>query len=164
MTLFKKREPDLADLSAYIVESARGRGISVNHGRLVLLLYLIDVERVRSRREPLTGIVWILGRRGPTAEGLDGTLRALVAREKESTRWGRGTARESFRDGSRGDDWIVGTKLTVDGVVRTYAGLDLAELRDHVETRTAPMADAVLGEPLPLERARDDRGRPPRRA
>ncbi len=164
MTLFKKREPDLADLAAYIIESARGRSVTVNHGRLVLLLYLVDVERVRTRREPVTGIAWLLGRRGPTADGLDATLRAHVAREKESTQWGRGTASESFRDGSRGDDWITGTKLLVDGVVRTYAELDLAALSAYVETQTGPMADAVLGEPLPLERARDDRRRPPRTA
>ncbi len=50
MTLFRKREPDLGDLAAYIVETARGRSVTVNHGRLVLLLYLVDVERVRSRR------------------------------------------------------------------------------------------------------------------
>lgn len=164
MTLFKKREPDLGDLAAYVVESARGRSVTVNHGRLVLLLYLVDVERVRSRREPVTGIAWELGRSGPTAEGLDRELRALVAREKESTQWGRGTARESFRDGSRGDDWIAGTKLLVDGVVRTYAELDLAALRAYVETQTGPMAEAVLGEPLRLERARGDRRRPPQQA
>ncbi len=77
---------------------------------------------------------------------------------------GRGTARESFRDGSRGDDWITGTKLLVDAVVRTYAELDMAALRDYVETQTGPMADAVVGEPLQLARARDDRRRPPRKA
>lgn len=164
MTLFKKREPELGDLAAYIVETARGRSVTVNHGRLVLLLYLVDVERVRSRREPVTGIAWELGRRGPTAEGLDARLRADLTREKESTQWGRGTARESFSDGSRGDDWITGTKLLVDGVVRTYAELDMAALRDYVETQTGPMADAVEGEPLELARARDDRRRPPQRS
>jgi hypothetical protein len=133
MTLFKKREPDLGDLAAYVVESARGRGISVNHGRLVLLLYLVDAECVARGRAPVTGIAWEQGRRGPTAEGLDERLRALVQREKEASRWGRWTARESFRDGARGDDWVVGTKLAVDGVVRAYAGLDLAELRAQAE-------------------------------
>ena len=140
MPLFKKREPDLGDLAAYVVESARGRGISVNHGRLVLLLYLLDAERIRGGREPITGIAWEEGRRGPTAEGLDARLRALVQREKESTRWGRGTARESFSDGARGDDWVVATKLAVDRIVRDCAGLDLAELRDRADARPEPLA------------------------
>jgi hypothetical protein len=161
MTLFKKREPDLADLAGYIVEAARGRGITVNRGRLVKLLYLVDVERVRTRRQPVTGIAWILGRQGPTAPGLEATLRDTATRERNETRWGRSVTHESFRDPSRGDDWIAGTKMLVDGVVRNYAGLDSDALRDYVETQTGPMLDAVPGEPLQLDRARDDRS--PRR-
>lgn len=162
MTLFKKREPDLGDLAVYIVEAARGRGITVARGRLVLLLYLVDVERVRSRRQPVTGIAWTLLRQGPSAPGLEATLRELTTREKESSQWGRSVTHERFSDPSRGDDWIAGTKLLVDNVVRTYAGLDADALRAYVETQTGPMLDAVPGEPLQLERARDDRPAPRR--
>jgi hypothetical protein len=157
MPLFPKREPDLGDLAAYIVEAARGRGITVNRGRLVKLLYLVDVERVRSRRQPVTGIAWILGRQGPSAAGLDAELRQLATREKESTQWGRSVVHNAFRDPSRGDDWIAGTKMLVDGVVRSYAGLDSDALSDYVDTRTGPMIDAVPGQPLSMDRARDDR-------
>lgn len=157
MTLFKKREPELGDLAAYIVESARGRGITVNRGRLVKLLYLVDVERVRTRRQPVTGVAWILGRSGPTASGLEATLRDLATREKESGQWGRSVVHENFRDPSRGDDWIAGTKMLVDGVIRTYAGLDTEALNGYVANQTGPMLDAAPGDPLQLDLARDDR-------
>jgi hypothetical protein len=160
MALFQKHEPDLGELAGYILDAARGRGITVTRARLVKLLYLVDVERVRGRREPITGIAWTYEASGPSAAGLDATLRELETRAKDGASWGRSVARDS----THGDAWVAGTKMLVDGIVRDCAGLDLNALLDRVYFETGPMAGAERGKPLQLDRARDDRrarrGRP----
>lgn len=162
MALFSKREPDLRELAAYVVEAARGRGVSVRRTKLVQLLYLVDVERVASGRAPLTGLAWSCGVAGASAEGLDETLRAVEREELKPETWGKRVETGRFGEPGRGDDWIAGTKLLVDGVVRDAAGLEQNALLDRVCFETAPMAAARHGEALDLQLAAG--ARRPRRA
>lgn len=164
MALFEKHEPDLRELAAYVIEAARSRHGAVNRARIVKLLYLVDVERVRSRRAPLTGLAWTCSDFGPSAPELTQTLADVERVELKPETWGARVGYERFGEPGRGDDWVSGTKVLVDGVVRDYGGLDLNALLDHVYFATGPMAGALPGQPLDLERARDDRrarpGRP----
>lgn len=157
MALFQKHEPDLRELAAYVIEAARSRHGAVNRARIVKLLYLVDVERVRSRRAPLTGIDWTCSEFGPSAPELTQTLADVERVELKPETWGARVGYERFGEPGRGDDWVSGTKVLVDGVVRDYGGLDQNALLDHVYYATGPMADARPGKPLQLDRAREDR-------
>lgn len=157
MALFEKHEPDLRELAAYVIEAARSRHGAVNRTRVVKLLYLVDVERVRSRRAPLTGIAWTCSDFGPSAPELTQTLADVERVELKPETWGVRVNADRFGEPGRGDDWVSGTKLLVDGVVRDYGGLDLGALLDHVYYATGPMAGAQPGQALDLSRAREDR-------
>jgi hypothetical protein len=164
MALFEKHEPSLRELAAYLYEAVRGRNATPSRARVAKLLYLVDVERVRSRREPLTGLTWTFSDLGPSAEGLDATLRAVEREELKPETWGARVNADRFGEPGRGHDWISGTKQLVDAIARDHGRLDLNPLLDHVYFATGPMADAQPGQPLDLLRAREDRrarpGRP----
>ncbi|HEV7807911.1 MAG TPA: hypothetical protein VGO80_18980 [Solirubrobacteraceae bacterium] len=154
MPLIQNVNPDLRALIAYIVAGARERRVTLNRIRLVKLLYLVDVESVRTRREPVTGVDWVFLDFGPHADELVATLEDVE----------RCTAlyRAVLDDAPDGEDWIVGTRRTVDSVVERFAALPVNALLDHVYFRTGPMAGARRGQRLDIGRARDDAG--PRRA
>jgi hypothetical protein len=153
MALIQNVEPDLRALVGYIVARARERRVTLNRARLVKLLYLVDVENVRTRRQPVTGVAWVFADFGPHSEGLDAALAELE----------RGTAlyRALQDDAPDGEDWVSGTRRTVDSVVERFAALPLNALLDHVYFHTGPMAAARRGDVLDMSRARDDAG--PRR-
>ncbi len=153
MPLIQNVEPDLRALVGYIVARARERRVTLNRARLVKLLYLVDVENIRTRREPVTGVEWVFAASGPHCDQLDAALAELE----------HGTAlyRALQEDAPEGEDWVSGTRRTVDSVVERFAALPLNELLDHVHFRTGPMAAARRGDPLDMSRACDDAG--PRR-
>lgn len=156
MPLFRSIEPDLRSLIAYIVARSRERQITLNRTKLVKLLYLIDVERVRTRRQRLTGLEWVFFHYGPYAFDLIDTLEAMEGSELAAQQW-RGTVLyRGAPDAPAGEDWIVGTRSTVDNVINRFAALDLNELLDYVYFRTGPMADAQRGERLDMSRALED--------
>ena len=161
MPLFPHDEPDLRSLIAYIVARAREKDITLNQTKLVKLLYLVDVERIASRREPLTGLRWIFFHYGPYALELPETLDPMEGREIIVTPYKGANLYRAAPGATDGDDWPPATRRIVDGVIRHYAGLELNELLDHVYFHTAPMLGAVRGEPLDMARARTD---PPPRA
>ena len=74
MPLFPRTDPRLRDLIAYVVARTRERGVTLTRTKLVKLLYLMDVERVRGRRDPLTGLTWVFFHYGPYAYALIDTL------------------------------------------------------------------------------------------
>ena len=154
MPLIQNVEPDLPALVGYIVARARERRVTLNRLRLVKLLYLVDVENVRTRRRAVTGVRWVFADFGPHSDELDGVLEQLE----------RGTAlyRALQEDAPDGEDWVSGTRRTVDSVVERFAALPPNVLLDHVYFHTGPMAGVRRGAALDLDRARDDAG--PRRA
>lgn len=156
MPLFRRIDPDVRALIAYIVARARGRDITLNRTKLVKLLYLIDVERVRSRRDPLTGLPWMFFHYGPYAYPLIDTLDSMEGSELVATKWHDSILYRAAPNAPAGDDWNAGTKVLIDRVVDRFAPLDLNELLDYVYFHTGPMVDAVRGQPLDLTRARDD--------
>jgi hypothetical protein len=154
MPLIQNVEPDLRALIAYIVAGARERRVTLNRTRLVKLLYLVDVESVRTRREPVTGVAWVFLDFGPHAGELVHLLEDLERRTA--------LYRAMPDDAPDGEDWLAGTRRTVDSVIERFAALPLNALLDHVYFRTGPMAGAQRGLLLDMSRARDDAG--PRRA
>lgn len=161
MPLFKRVEPDLRALVAYIVARSREHGITLNRTKLVKLLYLIDIERVRARREPLTGLVWVFFHYGPYALELIDVLEQMEGSELSAQAWHDSVLYRGAPGAPDGDDWIPHVRSTVDDVVRRFAPLDLNELLDYVYFRTGPMAVAQRGQRLDLGLARRD---PPQRA
>ncbi|MEA2139343.1 MAG: hypothetical protein QOG56_2493 [Solirubrobacteraceae bacterium] len=154
MPLIQSVEPDLRALIAYIVAGARERRVTLNRTRLVKLLYLVDVESVRTRREPVTGVAWVFLDFGPHAGELVDVLEDLERRTA--------LYRAMPDDAPDGEDWLAATRRTVDSVIERFAALPVNALLDHVYFRTGPMAGAQRGRLLDMSRARDDAG--PRRA
>lgn len=154
MPLIQNVAPDLRALILYAVAGARERRVTLNRARLAKLLYLADVESVRAGRGPVTGADWIFLDFGPYAAELDELLADLERRTA--------LYRAVAEDAPDGEDWIAGTRRTVDGVIERFAALSLNPLLDYVYFHTGPMAGARRGERLDMDRARDDPG--PRRS
>lgn len=160
MAFFSSTDPDLRPLIAYVVARSREREITLNRTKLVKLLYLIDVERVRSGRQPLTGLEWKFFHYGPYAFELIDTLEAMEGSELVAQQWHDSALYRAAPGAPEGDDWYPATKSMVDNVIRRFAALDLNELLDYVYFHTGPMVDAQRGRRLDLFLARDD---PPQR-
>jgi hypothetical protein len=156
MPLFPRIDPDVRALIAYIVARASGKGITLNRTRLVKLLYLVDIERVRTRRDPLTGLRWRFYHYGPYAYELIDTLRSMEGVELATAAWRDNVLYRSAPGAPGAEDWKAGTKIVIDGVIDRFAPLDLNELLDYVYFHTGPMADAERGQWLDLALARDD--------
>ncbi len=156
MPLFPRTDPKLRPLISYIVAQARDRGVTLNRTKLVKLLYLIDVERVRSRRDALTGLEWVFFHYGPYAFELIDTLEVMEGSELLAQQWQGSMLYRGAPDAPSGDKWPAGTKATVDRVIQRFAPVDLNELLDYVYFRTGPMSDAVRGQRLEMSRARED--------
>ena len=161
MPLFRRIDPDPRALIAYIVARSRDREITLTTTKVVKLLYLIDVERVRSRRDPLTGYRWVFFHYGPYAFKLIDTLEEMQGSELIVERWHDSRLFRAAPGAPDGDNWNIGTKAIVDHVVTDFAGLELNELLDWVYFHTGPMRTAVRGQPLDMSLARDYT--PPRR-
>lgn len=160
MPLFRNTEPDLRALIAYIVARAREREITLTRTRLVKLLYLLDVERIRSRREPVTGVNWVFFHYGPYAFELIDTLEQMEGSELVAQSWRGSILYRAAPGAPDGEDWISATRRSVDSVIARYAALGTDELLDYVYFETGPMVEAERGEPLDMSLARDDQ-RPP---
>jgi hypothetical protein len=155
MPVFRRTDPDLRSLIAYLVARSREREITLNQTKLVKLLYLIDVERVRSRLDPLTGLQWVFFHYGPYALELPETLEAMEGTQVVTRRWGDSLLYQAAPGAPDGDDWPRSTRSMVDRVVQRFAPMEVNELLDHVYFHTGPMVGAVRGQPLDLSRARD---------
>ncbi len=156
MPLFSRTEPDLRSLIAYMHARAEDRGITLHRTKLVKLLYLVDVERARTRRTPLTGVEWVFSHNGPHAEAVVEAVAAITDRELAMPTWKESRLRRGAPAAPDGEEWPASTKATVDRVMDAYAALSVDELLDHVYFHTSPMRGARRGEPLDLERARED--------
>jgi hypothetical protein len=162
MSLFKREDPDLASLIAYLIARSRERQVTLTQTKLVKLLYLIDVERSASGRPSLTGLEWVFFHYGPYALELPETIEPMRRSERLTAEEHKGSLLYRAAPGAPdGEDWPPATRRQVDEVIRRFAALDLNELLDHVYFHTAPMRDAKRGEQLDMTLARSA---PPRRA
>jgi len=160
MPLFQRHDPDLRSLIAYIVARACDRDVTLNQTKLVKLLYLVDVEREASARPLLTGLRWVFFHYGPYALELPEILAKMEGGEVIVGQWHGAKLYRAAPDAPTGEDWPPGTRSLVDSVLKRYAALELNELLDFVYFHTAPMLEAVRGEPLDMTQARTN---PPRR-
>lgn len=160
MPLFPRTDPDLTGLIAYIVARSRERSITLTRTKLVKLLYLVDVERARARRDSLTGLGWVFFHYGPWAHELIPTLEEMETTMLVARPWHDSVLYWGAGDAPDGETWPVPTKATVDRIIDRFAPLELNELLDYVYFHTAPMKHARRGEVLDMRAARDD---PPKR-
>lgn len=156
MPLFPRTEPELRDLIAYVVARSRAHGVTLNRTKLVKLLYLMDVERARARREPITGLVWVFFHYGPWAYELIDELEAMEGTVLAVRPWHESVLYMGASDAPDGEEWPATTKAMADRVIEKYAPLETNELLDYVYFHTGPMIDAKRGEQLNMRAARND--------
>jgi hypothetical protein len=159
MPLFKRSDPSLDELVRYVVDRALARGATLTQTKLVKLIYLIDVERIRLRTSPLSGLEWVFFYYGPYAfplaeaidrmEGSNLSIRRLPRRDAR----GETALYVGVHDKPDAERWPVTTKATVDKVVDRWAPEDLNLVLDHVYFETAPMLDAMRGRVLDMSKA-----------
>lgn len=130
MSLFRNTEPELSAIIAYIVARARDRQITLNRTRLVKLLYLLDVERIRSQREAITGLNWVFFHYGPYAFELIDTLEHMEGSELVAQTWHDSIMYPAAPGATDGEDWVVSTRRSVDTIISRYAELGTNELLD----------------------------------
>jgi len=159
MVLFQRADPDLRSLIAYMHARAEDRGVSLHRTKLTKLLYLVDVECVRGRRAPLTGLEWTFEHHGPHAGEVADTLKSMLDIDLAMPTWKENRLRRGAPEAPDGNQWPASTKAIVDRVMDRFAARGLDELLDHVYFHTAPMRGAQRG--LPLDTSRVDA--PPRR-
>ena len=124
MPLFRNTEPDLRAIIAYVVARSLNRGITLTQTKLVKLLYLVDVDRVAGRAEPLSGLRWVFFHYGPYALELPDTLSKMEGSEIITRRYGDAIL-YSFAPGApSGDDWVSSAQRSVDRVVDRFAPLE----------------------------------------
>ena len=160
----------LNSLITHIATKLADMGIGFGKTKLVKLIYLVDVENYRARRETLTGLEWVFYHYGPYSFGIDEALDELAFDiPQESAATVGGHAATIFKPGrgvkSRLGERIPTSQLRlVDRVISEWGETELNPLLNHVYFYTEPMKDAARGETLdfskiPRRRPRSVRAR-----
>jgi len=158
--MFDKQE--LARLIQYIAFEVQDRGIPLLRTRLVKLLYLLELEFYRTRRQRLSDLRWIRYRYGPFSFDLDEVTARLgfqLEEEEVDFRTGQGI-RYEVHEPRDVDDWLpFRVKTLADAIITRWADEDLETLLDYVYLQTEPMGHAEFGEELDFSKT--DRERRP---
>ena len=143
----------VSDVAYSLLSRAERDRLQIGTTRLVKLLYLIDCDYFKWKRETLTGAAWVFYHYGPySAELIDVVNRApgVTVAELDDLEDGRSFRRYSISS-FRGDPLEMAAP-EVRGIVQTvykkWAAIDLNLLLDHVYFATAPMLAAQRSEPL----------------
>ena len=145
----------LNDLIGYVVREAQDRGFRLLKTQLVKLLYLADVEALRSGLPRVTEVRWVFYKYGPYAAEVDRTLKELVGTELQETEGisARGRIYHTYKS-EAAEDYEAGLapweKAILGRVLDRWLGEDLNRLLDHVYFETEPMLEAEWGKPLDL--------------
>ena len=160
----------LNSLITHIATELADKGIGFGKTKLVKLIYLVDVENYRARRETLTGLEWVFYHYGPYSFEIDAALADLafdIPQESAATVGGRAATIFKPRMGvkSRLGERVGTPQLRlVDRVIGEWGETELNPLLNHVYFYTEPMKDAARGETLdfskiPRRRPRSVRAR-----
>ncbi|GFP21824.1 hypothetical protein HKBW3S43_00532 [Candidatus Hakubella thermalkaliphila] len=134
---------------AFILERAKEERFSVGMVRLTKLLYLLDVEYFRAKREIYTGLDWIFYWYGPYAPRLEAILSNLGIDIEE-----RDLGEKTFKEIAPGfeERWAEGLDVTarsiLDELWREWGLETLSKLLDYVYFETEPMEAPIRGEKL----------------
>jgi hypothetical protein len=135
------------DLTYSVLLRASRDRLCIGTTKLVKLLYLVDCEYYRWKRETLTGAPWIFYHFGPYCEEMievaNATPGVVVAGEieLEDGKSFREYRVEEFR-GDPIEKVHFSIRGPVESVYKRWAAVDLALLLDHVYFETAPMLTA----------------------
>ena len=144
----------LNSLITHIATELADKGIGFGKTKLVKLIYLVDVENYRARRETLTGLEWVFYHYGPYSFGIDEALADLAFDiPQESVATAGGYVATVFKPGEGVKSRLgghVGTSQLrlVDRVINEWGETELNPLLNHVYFYTEPMQDAARGETL----------------
>src|ERR1700722_15738778 len=151
----------VSDVAYSLLSRAERDRLQIGTTRLVKLLYLIDCEYFKWKRETLTGAAWVFYHYGPySAELIDVVNRApgVTVAELDDLEDGRSFRRYSISS-FRGDP-LDRAAPEVRGIVQTvykkWAAIDLNLLLDHVYFETAPMLIAQRSGPLDFSQIASD--------
>ena len=128
--------------------------ISFGKTKLVKLLYLIDVENYRRRRNILSGLEWRFYHYGPYAFEIADALESLsLDIPQESFKTEQGHKAIVFRP-NRNLHSMLGKRVRsselslVNGIINEWGDVELNPLLNHVYFYTEPMKNAKRGEVL----------------
>ena len=133
----------------------------IGRTRLVKLLYLVEYEYYKQKRERLTALKWFFHHYGPFAHELtelvNGKL-ALVEEEERELDSGGIAKLMGFRDPEefKDKDFIgdIRTEFIIKGVVDAWCDADINKLLNYVYHYTEPMEEAKKGDLLDFSRIR----------
>jgi len=144
----------LAVLIPAILSYVRTRQGFTTKTKLLKLLYLLDIEAFRARRETLTRFEWVFYKYGPWAHEYD---RVLVELENSNLitlkTGGRPDMDTVFVDAvnavplSNAFPSVI-EELRARRIIEAWADRPTGELLDYVYFHTAPMREARRGDPL----------------
>jgi hypothetical protein len=122
--------------------------IPVGKTKLVKLLYLMEVEYFRSRRERLTDLRWVFLHYGPYPQGFEQLLGDPdIEQLPRSLADGRRFEQVTVSDAPEFRDDRTLSRLAED-IVERWGGLQLEKLLNYVYFETEPMFSAIRGQEL----------------
>ena len=157
----------LNSLITHIATELADMGIGFGKTKLVKLIYLVDVENYRARRETLTGLEWVFYHYGPYSFGIDAALDELAFdMPQESATTAGGHAATIFKPvrgvkSRLGEHVPIPQLRLVNRVISEWGETELNPLLNHVYFYTEPMKDATRGETLDFSKIQR-RARPAR--
>jgi hypothetical protein len=148
---------DLALLIPGVATFIRSKEGAPTKTKVLKLLYLLDIEAFRERRETLTGFDWTFYRYGPWTSQYDEVLNQLADAGKiQLSVSNRSDLEATFVNPT--DAVQLSTafpsyteELKARRILEVWADRPLGELLDYVYFHTAPMRDAVRGHKLDFE-------------
>jgi hypothetical protein len=149
---------DLALLIPGISTFIRSKDGAPTKTKLLKLLYLLDIEAFREKRETLTGFDWIFYKYGPWTSQYDEVLHQLsdAGKIQLTVSSSRSDLETTFVNPT---DAVQLSKafptyteeLKARRILEVWADRPLGELLDYVYFHTAPMKDAARGHKLDFE-------------
>ena len=152
---------ELKELICAVLTLIRHHNGFATKTKLIKLLYLVDVESYRDRRETLTSLNWIFHLYGPWTSEYDQLLEEMQTANQIELREGNGDA--TFINPVQLVDLNkiplpVTTFLAIRQLTERWADVPTRCLLDYVYFETEPMANAIRGERLDFRtvKPRDD--------
>jgi hypothetical protein len=146
------------ELIKYIVGELSDRGLDFTKTTLVKLIYIADIEALRSGLPRISNLRWIFYKYGPYAFDFDEALRDLTGTDIDELAGFSTLGRPFFayRRSPREEPARipVEAKAVINRVLDRWGGESLNKILNYVYFETEPMQEAEWGKPLNLDMVR----------
>ena len=133
----------------YIVERAEVESISLGKTKLIKLLYLLDIENYRLKKEAYTDIEWIYFKFGPFSFELDDLLQEIdILEEPIITKNNKFFANLKIEQDEKEIKLEIAVKALIEKLLMRWGTADINELLDYVYFDTEPMQNAKFKDKL----------------